>query len=86
MNNVIHEFPGMYDDDMNKELYLLAKDEITEAQYNAIKEGYGVTGPDFQIVKKGGKFYLKGDMDIAAIKEIVDSYLVENGARAVFGD
>ena len=86
MNNVIHEFPGMYDDDMNKELYLLAEDEITEAQYNAIKEGYGVTGPDFQIVEKGGKFYLKGDMDIDAIKEIVDSYLVENGAEAVFGD
>lgn len=86
MNNVIHEFPGMYDEDMNKELYLLAEDEITEKQYNAIKEGYGVTGPDFQIVEKGGKFYLKGDMDIDAIKDIVDSYLVENGAEAVFGD
>lgn len=86
MANVIHEFPGVYDEDMNTELYLLFEEEITEEQYNAIKSGYGVTGPDFQIVEKNGGYYLKGDMDIDVIKEIVNSYLVDNGAEPVFSD
>ena len=82
--NVVHVFPGVYDKDMNTELYLETEAEITEAQYNAIKEGYGVTGPDFQILKKGSKYFLKGDMDIDLVKVIVDSYLVENGSEPVF--
>lgn len=84
MMNVIHEFPGVYDEDMNKELYLLEKEEITEAQYNAIKEGYGVTGPDFQIIKDGEKYFLKGDMEIEAVKAVVDSCLIDAGAEPVF--
>lgn len=84
MENVIHEFPGVYDEDMNTELYLLTEDEITEEQYNAIKSGYGVTGPDFQIVKRGSKYFLKGDMDIALVKVIVDACLVDNGEDPIF--
>ena len=87
MENKVTEFPGMYDEDLKKELYLLAEEEITEAQYNAIKEGYGVTGPDFQVIKgDNGKFYLKGDMGIDAVKAVVDALIVEKGGEAVFGE
>lgn len=62
MNNVIHKFPGMYDEDMNTELYLLPEVEITEEQYNMIKEYLGVMGPGRQVVvREDGKFYLKSD-------------------------
>lgn len=84
MENVIHEFPGVYDEDMNTELYLLTEEEITEEQYNAIKEGYGVTGPDFQIVQRGEKYFLKGDMEIELVEVIVDGCLVDNGSDPVF--
>lgn len=85
MENKVTEFPGMYDEDLKKELYLLAEAEITEAQYNAIKNGYGVTGPDFQVIKgDDGKFYLKGDMSIDAVKAVVDALIVEKGGEAVF--
>lgn len=82
--NVIHEFPGVYDEDMNTELYLLTEEEITEEQYTTIKEGYGVTGPDFQIVQRGEKYFLKGDMEIELVEVIVDSCLAENGIEPVF--
>lgn len=84
--NKVTEYPGVYDENMNTELYLLTEAEITEEQYTAIKEGYGVTGPDFQIVEKDGSYYLKGDRDIAAIKETVDSLLVDKGEDPVFSD
>lgn len=84
--NVIHEFPGVYDEDMNTDLYLLVEEEITEAQYNAIKETYGVTGPDFQIVKRGAKFFIKGDQDIDKIKETVNGLVVDKGGDVVFSD
>ena len=62
MNNVIHDFPGMYDEDMNTELYLLPEVEITEPQYNMIKKFLGVTGPGRQVVvRDNGKFILKSD-------------------------
>ena len=82
--NVIHKFPGVLDADMNRELYLLCEAEITEAEYNAVKEGYGVMGPDYQIIKRNGKFYLRGDMEIAAIKEIVNDLLADHGKEAAF--
>lgn len=82
--NVIHKFPGVLDADMNRELYLLFEAEITEAEYNAVKEGYGVIGPDYQIVKRNGKFYLRGDMEIEAIKEIVNGLLADHGKEAAF--
>lgn len=74
MNNVIHEFPGMYHEDMNTELYLLPEVEITEAQYDMIKEYLGVMGPGRQVVvRDDGKFILKSDEAsedaIARIKE-----------------
>ena len=62
MSNVIHEYPGMYDPDMNTELYLLQEKEITEAQYNMVKQYLGVLGPGTQVIKRAdGKFYLKSD-------------------------
>ena len=35
--NVIHNFPGMYDVDMNVELYLPTEKEITKAKYDMVK-------------------------------------------------
>ena len=84
MMNVIHKFPGVLDADMNKELYLLHEAEITETEFNAVKEGYGVIGPDYQIIKRNGKFFLRGDMEIEAIKEIVNGLLADKGVKAAF--
>lgn len=86
MDNRITEFPGVLDENMNTELYLLNEAEITEAQYTAIKSGYGVTGPDFQVVQRGSKYYLKGDTDIEQIKVIVNALIIDKGGEAVFTD
>lgn len=82
--NKVTKFPGVLDPDMNTELYLVVEEEITEAQYNTIKEGYGVTGPDFQIVKKGAKYFLKGDMEIEGVKEAVNVAMESKGLEPVF--
>lgn len=82
----VTKFEGVYDPDMNNELYLLAEEEITEEQYEAIKAAYGVIGPDFQIIIKDGGYYLKGDNDIAVIKDTVNSLVIEKGGEAVFTD
>lgn len=82
--NVIHKFPGVLDANMNKELYLLHEAEITKVEFNAVKEGFGVMGPDFQIIERDGKFFLRGDMEIAAIKEIVNDLLANRGKEAAF--
>ena len=74
----------MLDADMNKELYLLHEAEITETEFNAVKEGYGVMGPDYQIIERDGKFFLRGDMEIEAIKEIVNGLLADKGVEAAF--
>ena len=84
MDNRIKEFPGVLDENMNTELYLLNEAEITKTQYEAIKAGYGVTGPDFQIVQRGTKYYLKGDTDIEQIKVIVNALIIDKGGEAVF--
>lgn len=84
MDNKIKEFPGVLDENMNTELYLLNEAEITKTQYEAIKAGYGVTGPDFQIVQRGTKYYLKGDTDIEQIKVIVNALIINKGGEAVF--
>lgn len=84
--NKVTKFPGVYDENMNTPLYLLAEEEITEEQYNAIKTGYGVTGPDFQIVEVDGTYYLKGDNDIKVIEDTVNSLIIEKGGEAVFTD
>lgn len=86
MDNRITEFPGVLDENMNTELYLLNEAEITEEQYTAIKSGYGVTGPDFQVVQRGSKYYLKGDTDIEQIKVIVNALIIDKGGEAVFTD
>ena len=82
--NVVHKFPDILDTDMNRDLYLLTKAEITEQQYNTIKSNYGVTGPDFQIVKRGAKYFLKGDMDIETVKKCVNTALASKGVEAGF--
>ena len=82
--NVVHKFPDILDTDMNRDLYLLTKAEITEQQYNTIKSNYGVTGPDFQIVKRGAKYFLKGDMDIETVKKCVNTALASKGVEALF--
>lgn len=82
----VTKFEGVYDPDMNTELYLLAEEEITEAQYEAIKAAYGVIGPDFQIIIKDAKYYLKGDDDIEVIKATVNSLIIDKGGEAVFTD
>lgn len=84
--NKVTKFPGVLDPDMNTELYLVVEEEITEEQFTAIKEGYGVTGPDFQIVEKGGKYFLKGDMEIEAVKDAVNVALESKGEDPVFED
>lgn len=84
--NKVTKFPGVLDADMNTELYLVVEEEITEDEFNTIKEGYGVTGPDFQIVEKGGKFFLKGDMEIEAVKAAVNVALASKGLDPVFED
>lgn len=82
--NVVHKFPDILDADMNRDLYLLMEVEITEQQYNTIKNTYGVTGPDFQIIKRGSKYFLKGDMDENVVKECVNVALESKGAEALF--
>ena len=84
--NKVTKFDGVYGPDMNTELYLLAEEEITEEQYNAIKDAYGVTGPDFQIVTRGEKYFIKGDNDIEVIKETVNDLIIDKGGEAVFTD
>lgn len=76
--NVIHNFPGMYDPDMNTEMYLLPEKEITKAQYNMIKENLGVYGPGYQVVvREDGKFYLKSDEEVAVAEERIAAELAE---------
>lgn len=82
--NKVTKFPGVLDADMNTELYLVFEEEITEEQFNAIKEGYGVTGPDFQIVEKNDSFFLKGDQDIKEVEKIVNALLADKGEDPVF--
>jgi hypothetical protein len=84
--NKVTKFPGVLDPDMNTELYLVVEEEITEAQFNTIKEGYGVTGPDFQIVEKGGNYFLKGDMEIEGVKEAGNVAMESKGLEPVFED
>ena len=83
-NNKVTKFPGVLDPDMNTELYLIVGKEITKTQYDTIKSGYGVTGPDFQIVKKGSKYFLKGDMDIEGVENAVNTAMKSKGLNPVF--
>lgn len=82
--NKVTRFPGVLDPDMNTELYLVEEEEITEEQFTAIKEGYGVTGPDFQVVEKNDSFFLKGDMDIKEVEKAVNIAMESKGLEPVF--
>lgn len=85
MENKITKFAGMYDKDMNEEMYLLPEAEITEAQYNAIKDNLGVYGPGRQVViRHDGKFILKSDESSEAAKARIDMILVELGNEKIF--
>lgn len=80
MNNVIHKFPSFYDEDMNRELYILPEVEITEAQYEMIKTYLGVTGPGRQVIEReNGKFYLKSDEKSEAAVARIKVELAEKG-------
>jgi len=79
MENVVHKFPDILDDTLNTPLYLLPKTEITEAQYNMIKEYLGVYGPGRQVITEGEKFYLLSDEDSEAALERITKDLAEKG-------
>ena len=82
--NKVTKFPGVLDPDMNTELYLVIGKEITKTQYDTIKSGYGVTGPDFHIIKKGSKYFLKGDMNIEDVENAVNTAMKSKGLNPVF--
>lgn len=85
MENKITKFAGMYDKDMNEEMYLLPEVEITEEQYNAIKDNLGVYGPGRQVViRHDGKFILKSDESSEDAKARIDMILVELGNEKIF--
>ena len=78
--NVIHNFPGMYDVDMNVELYLPTEKEITKAKYDMIKKYLGVLGPGTQVlIKENGKYYLKADEDATVAENKIKALLNEMG-------
>lgn len=78
--NVIHEFPGMYDKDMNTALYLLNKKEINEAKYNMVKEYLGVLGEGYQVLKaEDGKYYIKSAEDATVVEDRIKAELKAKG-------
>lgn len=66
MGNVIHKFPDILDDDMNRRLYLLQSQELTKDQYDMIKETLGPIFPGRQVVVEGSKYYLLSEEDAEA--------------------
>ena len=80
MENKITKFAGMYDKDMNEEMYLLPEKEITKAQFDVIKENLGVYGPGRQVVvRHDGKFILKSDEASEAAIARIKEALAEKG-------
>lgn len=78
-NNVIHKFPGVYDPNLNEELYLPVKTEIISTQYTMIKTYLGVTGPGRQVVTEGSKYFLLTDEEYAAGRARIVEELAEKG-------
>lgn len=66
MSNVIHKFPDILDDDMNRRLYLLQSQELTKDQYDMIKATLGPIFPGRQVVVEGSKYYLLSEEDAEA--------------------
>lgn len=66
MGNVVHKFPDILDDDMNRRLYLLQSQELTKDQYDMIKETLGPIFPGRQVVVEGSKYYLLSEEDAEA--------------------
>jgi hypothetical protein len=79
MENVVHKFPDILDDNLNTPLYLLQKAELTEAQYNMIKTYLGVYGPGRQVIQEGAKYYLLSDEDSEAAIVRITNDLAEKG-------
>lgn len=80
MDNRITDFPGMYDQDMNTELYLLNEKEILQTQYTMIKDYLGVYGPGYQVLlKEDGKYYLKSAEDATVVENRLKEELKELG-------
>lgn len=66
MSNVIHKFPDILDDNMNRRLYLLQSQELTKDQYDMIKATLGPIFPGRQVVVEGSKYYLLSEEDAEA--------------------
>lgn len=79
--NKITRYPGILDYDMNKELYLIPEQEITEDECEVIKEYLGVTGPGRQVIEKNGGFYLKSDEAPTAALARVKAEVAEKGGE-----
>lgn len=79
MENVVHKFPDILDDNLNTPLYLLQKTEITEAQYEMIKKYLGVYGPGRQVITEGETYYLLSDEDSEAAIARITADLAEKG-------
>lgn len=82
--NRITKFEGVYSDDLDRELYLLNKVEITEDQFTAVKETLGITGPGRQVIAEGEKFFLLSDELSDDAKVRIDEELVDKGEEPVF--
>lgn len=85
MENVVHKFPDILDDNLNTPLYLLQKTVITEAQYEMIKEYLGVYGPGRQVIQEGETYYLLSDEDSDAALERIAKDLAEKGQELPAG-
>lgn len=83
LNHKVTKFPGMYDKDMNTDLYLLFEKTISKAQYDCIKENLNVVFPDGQILDKGdGTYIMRADQeDVGAVEESVKATLAERGVE-----
>lgn len=77
--NKITAFAGQLDKDMNVALYLLPTKEITKAQYDFIKENFGVYGPGRQVLDVNGTYYLKSDEASEAAIERLKAESKEKG-------
>lgn len=78
--NRITRYEDYLDDDMNRELYLIPEQEISESKYNEFVEYLGVTGPGRQFIKKDGKCYLKSDEEPKAALARAEKDLAEKKA------
>lgn len=71
-NKITVNQPGMYAPELNKELYIIPEEEISEARYNGVAAELGVYGPGYQVIEKEGKYFLKAD-DLETVKAYLET-------------